>query len=237
MTHCALLKGKWERYLYNDINKQITELFVDAIAGKYHDEHRVITREDFIALKETDALVKYIWSFGNAGDAYLWGVEIEGIKQTACHILLDEDLHDRRLAYIHFLKMLAEVKDPTPNRLVPIERLQAITQLEALQRLEVTNIDYREYKHQDGDVVYCDVPYEKMGKNGCDDYGGEFDSIAFYEWAKSQPYQVFFSSYEISDDSFFSVPIKNVMRLMGANTNDKHDVEYLYSNREIVREQ
>ena len=110
-----------------------------------------------------------------------------------------------------------------------------MTRLEALTRLEASNIDYREYEYQDGDVVYCDVPYEVVGKNKCDDYGLTFDSLAFYEWAKTRPYQVFFSSYEISDDSFYSIKIKDVISLMGATTNDQYRTEYLYSNKPIER--
>lgn len=72
ITHCAMLSDKWENYLYNDINPLITTLFMDAVNGKYHDENRVITREDFESLKDTDPYVKYIWSFGNNGTGYLW---------------------------------------------------------------------------------------------------------------------------------------------------------------------
>ena len=71
ITHCALLSDKWEKYLYNDINPLITTLFMDAVNGKYHAENRVITREDFENLKDTDPYVKYIWSFGNNGTGYL----------------------------------------------------------------------------------------------------------------------------------------------------------------------
>lgn len=233
ITHCALLSDKWTYFLYNDLNKMITGLFLDAIHGKYHDEHRVITREQFEREKETDAYIKYIWSFGNNGTGYLWGKDIEEIKCTACHSLLDESLTDRRLAYIHFLQMLGNTKDPTPNRLAPIERLEAIEKLEALNRLEALNIDYRQYEYQEGDVVYCDVPYEQMGKAKCDDYGVLFNSKEFYEWAKTRPYQVFFSSYEISDKSFYKVKVKSVMSLIGANTNGQFVTEYLYSNKPI----
>ena len=79
------------------------------------------------------------------------------------------------------------------------------------------------------------MPYEKLGSESCDDYGVHFNSLEFYQWAKEQPYQVFFSSYEISDDSFEKIKIKDVMRLMGANSNDKKDTEYLYSNKPFNR--
>lgn len=231
ITHCAMLTGKWNSYLYNDLNEMITGLFIDAVYGKYRDERRVITREEFNDLKDTDAYVKYIWSFGNNGQAYLWGKDIEEIKQTACHALMDETLTERRLAYIHFLKMLKEKQTATANRLQSVEHLQALNQLEALQRLEVSNISYEQYEHRDGDVVYCDVPYEVLGKEKCSDYGIQFDSLAFYKWAKEQPYQIFFSSYEISDQTFHKRKIKAVASLIGANTNGKKVNEYLYSNR------
>ena len=132
ITHCALLSDKWGKYLYNDINPLITTLFMDAVNGKYHDENRVITREDFENLKDTDPYVKYIWSFGNNGTGYLWGKNIENIKCQACRCLLEQDVKERRLAYITFIKMLKENSCNTLDRLQSIEHLQALTQLEAL---------------------------------------------------------------------------------------------------------
>ena len=239
ITHCAMLSGKWHSFLYNDLNEMIVGLFMDAVHGKYANERRVITRDDFNELKDTDAYVKYIWSFGNNGLAYLWGKNIEELKQAACHALLDETLQDRRLAYVHFIKLLKEVYDPAPHRIASIERLQslehlqALNQLEALQRLEALHIDYRDFEYKPGDVVYCDVPYEVIGKDGCEDYGLSFDSKEFYAWVKSRSYQVFFSSYEISDDSFYKLKIKEVQSLIGAHTNGQYRTEYLYSNGPI----
>lgn len=237
ITHCAMLSGKWESFLYNDLNDMITSLFIDAVYGKYSDEHRVITREEFEDLKNTDAYVKYIWSFGNNGSGYLWGKNIEGLKCEACHSLMDETLKDRRLAYMHYVKMLK--KDLSDHRLEPVERLQSLEhlqglqQLEALQRLEVLNISYEDYEYHPGDVVYCDIPYEQQNKGKCNDYGVNFDSFKFYNWCKSQDYQIFFSSYEISDDSFYKVKVKTLQSLIGANTNGKMVNEYLYSNKPI----
>ena len=233
ITHCAMLSDKWQEFLYNDLNEMITGLFVDAIYGKYHDERRVITREEFNDLKDTDAYVKYIWSFGNNGLTYLWGKDIEQMKCNACHALMDEELNDRRMAYVHFAKAIKEKLTPEQIRLESIERLQSLEHLEALQRLEVSNISYEQYEYRDGDVVYCDVPYEQADKGKCDDYGVNFDSLAFYEWAKAQPYQIFFSSYEISAADFYSKKIKSVQSLIGATTNGKKVNEYLYSNRPI----
>ena len=231
ITHCAMLSNKWESFLYNDLNDMITSLFIDAVYGKYSDEHRVITRESFEELKNTDAYVKYIWSFGNNGSGYLWGKEIEDLKCEACHSLMDETLKERRLAYMHYVKMLK--KDLSDHRLEPVERLQSLEHLQALQRLEVLNISYEDYEYHPGDVVYCDIPYEQQNKGKCNDYGVNFDSFKFYNWCKSQDYQIFFSSYEISDDSFYKVKVKTLQSLIGANTKGKMVNEYLYSNKPI----
>ena len=77
----------------------------------------------------------------------------------------------------------------------------------------------------EGDVVYCDPPYENTS---CGSYSG-FDSQQFYDWVDSRDYQVFFSSYEISDDRFYIVfqtkKIELTSNLRGIKT------EYIYSNK------
>ena len=53
VTHAAMLSGKWDRIVANDIG-DAPELFCDAIDGKYADEKRWISREDFQDLKDAD---------------------------------------------------------------------------------------------------------------------------------------------------------------------------------------
>lgn len=81
MSHAALLSGKYERVFYNEINPLLPKLIKDTLAGKYANERRWISREDFSRLKYVDGYVRYIWSFGNNGDAYLFGKEKEHIKK------------------------------------------------------------------------------------------------------------------------------------------------------------
>lgn len=45
VTHCAMLSGKWNNYVINDINPGVTQLFIDAIDGKYKDEDRIKSLE------------------------------------------------------------------------------------------------------------------------------------------------------------------------------------------------
>ena len=77
ITHCALLQNRWKNYIMNDIDKGLSQLFADAVNGKYKNEKRWISREEFFKLKDTDAYVRYIWSFGNNGRDYMFSREIE----------------------------------------------------------------------------------------------------------------------------------------------------------------
>lgn len=82
MSHAALLAGRWDAVLANDI-ADAPALFVAAVKGQI-DEDRWISREDFFALKDNDPFVRVVFSFGNQGDTYLYGEEIEPYKR-ACH--------------------------------------------------------------------------------------------------------------------------------------------------------
>lgn len=84
ITHCAMLSGKWNNYVINDINPGVTQLFLDAMDGKYKDENRWISREDFFKLKDDDPFVACCWSFGNDCRTYMYGPKIEPYKK-ACH--------------------------------------------------------------------------------------------------------------------------------------------------------
>lgn len=76
VTHAALLSGKWNRIVANDIG-DAPQLFMDAVHGKYANEKRWISREDFHRLKDSDPYVSLCWSFGNNRRDYLYSKEIE----------------------------------------------------------------------------------------------------------------------------------------------------------------
>ena len=82
VTHAAMLSGRWERFVVNDLQGDMAELFVNAANGKYRNEDRWISREDFLSQKDADAYVRVCWSFGNNGKDYLYGREIEPYKRA-----------------------------------------------------------------------------------------------------------------------------------------------------------
>lgn len=90
VTHCAMLRSKFETFTINDISK-MTEFFTDAISGKYAEERRWISREDFSRLKDNDEYVRICWSFGNKGTNYLYSKEIEPWKKALHHARVYDD--------------------------------------------------------------------------------------------------------------------------------------------------
>lgn len=120
-------------------------------------------------------------------------------------------------------------------RLPPIERLERFENLSALHhyydrnQLIITCDDYRNYVHQTGDVVYCDIPYEQSA-NKMNKFNKWFCYQDFYDWALSRNYDVYFSSYydtkllEFADIIWSKT--KNV--LINKDTNSKKKLECLY---------
>lgn len=90
ISHAALLSGKWEHIHANDLS-DAPRLFLDATEGKFRNEKRWISREEFFALKDSEPYVRLCWSFGNNGRSYIYSRKIEPYKR-ACHyaVVLDD---------------------------------------------------------------------------------------------------------------------------------------------------
>lgn len=82
VSHAALVMGKFPHVHINDINWMCPQLFEDALAGKFENETRWISREDFQRLKDTDPYVAFVWSFGNNLRDYLYSRDIEPLKRA-----------------------------------------------------------------------------------------------------------------------------------------------------------
>ena len=91
ITHRALLSQKWQTVIANDINGKYPQLFLDAINGKYRDERRWISREDFERLKSQDAFVACCWSFGNNLKGYMYSQAIEPYKRALHYAIVLDD--------------------------------------------------------------------------------------------------------------------------------------------------
>lgn len=89
ITHAALeacdgIAPKWNEIICNDIDPLAISLFRDCIDGKYTVENHKqwISREDFHRMKDSNAWVRYCWSFGNNGLNYMYSREIEPWKRA-----------------------------------------------------------------------------------------------------------------------------------------------------------
>lgn len=84
VTHKMLLEGRYKHCYANDIDGRALRLFRDGMDGKYAQETRWVSREDFFKLKDIDPYISCCWSFGNNQRDYLYSKDIEPYKK-ACH--------------------------------------------------------------------------------------------------------------------------------------------------------
>lgn len=251
ITHCALTygKNKFKTVLYNDIDALVVEYFQNAVNGIYNmDKYtpRVIDRDTFFRECDNDMMVANVWSFGNGGKSYCYGKHVEEFKLKAFEMLTRETVAERYTAYRNFIRYAKKQIEESCkseefqscDRLESLERLQNLESLECLERLrnfEITNQSYEDYIYKEGDVVYCDIPYETGAKNvrymdKC------FDFKKFYNWAFDANFPVYFSSYEISDNRFKRELIKIKTSHLAISNNVKVN-EFIYMNQEAYKQQ
>lgn len=108
MTHCAMLSGKYQRFLVNDIT-DAPSLFLDAVSGKYADNTEWISRTDFFARKDRDPYVRYCWSFGNNARQYLYATELEPLKKALHYLLTGATIEDRCKAWRMLIRAFEDV--------------------------------------------------------------------------------------------------------------------------------
>lgn len=137
------------------------------------------------------------------------------------------DDYDEVYGYAELLQSLERLQSlESLERLQSLQSLQSLESLQSLQRLDIKQGSYLDYVYEDGDIVYCDPPYE-----GTSNYDKtDFNHAEFYDWVASRPYKVYFSSYEISDKRFYKVWSEKKRKLMCGACIDKV-TEYLYCNQ------
>lgn len=112
VSHAALLRNKYEHIHINDINWMCPTLFIDALNGKYQNETRWISREDFFKLKDTDPYVAVVWSFGNNLRNYLYSKEIEPLKKAIHYAIFFHDYSlGKELGYdLSFIEPISDIQ-------------------------------------------------------------------------------------------------------------------------------
>lgn len=110
VSHAALLMGKYEHIHINDFNWLGPTLFMDALQGKYDNETRWISREDFFRLKDTDPYVAVVWSFGNNLRDYMYSRENEPLKRAIHYAIFFSD-YEPGLELGHDLSFVDGISD------------------------------------------------------------------------------------------------------------------------------
>ena len=193
ITHAALLSGKYNHVIANDLTKG-PNVFRDAINGEFDDMQGGITRDEFLA--SDDDAIKLLYSFGNNRNDYLWSPEMESVKAPAERMLSAPSMHERRIAYKAFLRALKKYVDNNgTKKLAKSNGIGELQGLERLQGLEISNLDYRIVDVPEDAVVYADPPYRNTGHEAYAD----FSSTEFDAWLSVVPFPVYISEFTCPD--------------------------------------
>ena len=245
ITHAALLSGKWERVIANDI-KPYPALFRDAVLGKYRNEYKWVSREEFFA--SDDPFDKLIFSFGNDCRTYIYGADIEPWKKALHYAVCFHDykpmidlggpdlsaidacptMWQRR---IRACQILGGGHDWWKNggvhlenlerlerlqNLVSLERLERLERLQNLDRLEVRQGNYFDIEIDPDSVIYLDPPYANTNGYGTK-HKSDFDSERLYDWIEAQSVPVYISEYDMPRDRFECIYETKVNSLINAD--------------------
>ena len=91
VTHYAMTTNKYKHFIFNDINPLMPKAFEMALNGEFEKEKRWISREEFFRLRDTDPYAAICFSFGNDLSTYMYGKEIEPIKEAYHYALFFGD--------------------------------------------------------------------------------------------------------------------------------------------------
>ena len=97
--------------------------------------------------------------------------------------------------------------------------------------LHITNADYQQVKILPNSIVYCDIPYDTPAAKGC--YGITFNHQAFFDWASSRDFPVYFSEYNCDDNRFqciYSIEKQKCMGRVKGKSRGGQNTERLYWN-------
>ena len=120
VSHAALLMGKYEHIHINDLNWMPPTLFIEALQGKYNNDTRWISRDDFFRLRDTDPYVAVVWSFGNNLRDYLYSRDIEPLKKAIHYAIFFSD-YSLGQALGHDLSFIDPIRD-VQRRYIAVKR-------------------------------------------------------------------------------------------------------------------
>ena len=160
ITHRALLSQKWQTVIANDINGKYPQLFLDAVRGKYRDERRWISREDFERLKAKDAFVACCWSFGNCLMHYMYSPAIEPYKRALHYAIVLDDFAPMQELIPEVAQAVADALDGIRNthdrritaQNVIVKTLKRLTDDNYAHQIIQSNPLYKNIRHSSKDA-------------------------------------------------------------------------------------
>lgn len=255
ITHCAITQGKYRNYYINDIKGEMPQGFVDCINGKYNNDYRWISHEDFDRLRgKGDLLVDCCFSFGNNWrKGYAYSKELEPYKKALHYALfysdftMSKELYGVDFSIIEKIKSIEEkyvtikkiIKYNTPITRIQIENMERLQHLERLNRLSTLQMRRSEDKSlyiTATGVTYHEVEIKPNSVVYCDipyrstsKYNEiDFDYDKFYEWCLSQKEPVFISEYEMPESDFICIAAKYKTVSLCATDNSGKSVEKIF---------
>lgn len=207
----------------------MADFFRKAISGEYKDETRWISRDDFYRLKDTDGFVKIVWSFGNNGQTYLYGKEVEPFKKALHYAIVYGDYslmkeyngwdlspldrystwNERRLFYRgELIKTLPGVhKKGSHYYCDKFQQFDIIQHLQQLERIQnVQKLGYAPLPsitstdYQYVSILPNSILYCDIPYRNTEKYDSDFDYERFYDWTKTQKELVVISEYDMPDN-------------------------------------
>lgn len=249
ISHCGAESGKWGRVVYSDHEPSIVALVSALFNGDFRSkvgQFDWVSRDRFYAEKDTNPVIRWVWSFGNNGQSYLYGANLEPQKEAIHRAIVDKvylktflditggavpfyhhTIEERKGDWLRFCRMCLHSVDrfrvPHLERLTNLHKVN-LDQFSHDSRIECLCRDYSEYEYREGDIVYCDPPY---AKTKCDSYAG-FDNKAFWDWARTIPCYV--SEYH-APQGFTQVWEKAVPVLSTSDGNSRKTIERLFKSQ------
>lgn len=242
ITHCAMEQYKYKNYYINDIKGEMPKAFIDGTKGKFSQEDRWISHDEFNKLKGTgDVYVDTCFSFGNNWHkGYAYSRKIESLKKAAHYAIfygdyslmndigidvsLIKEIETKRDKYLTFKKI---VKDKIGR--FDLQSLESLERLERLESLESTALitsfskSYDDIEIRNNSVIYCDIPYRGKAEYSKDG----FDYGKFYKWSLEQTEPIFISEYNMPDD-FICIAEKERTSPLNATNNSLRKIEKIF---------
>lgn len=208
ISFSALKRKKFKSVHYNEVNTGVVELLKKIRTDGVTDEfYKWVDKETFNKHKYDEdwfgGLVATCWSFGNnASKGYLFSKENEDLKRPLHEIIVNKCEQSVQEFYeISGLKIephllqKSKIKDRRLDVMNFVKKSIGRTDLQQLERLEITNLSYDEVDITtpiEETIIYLDPPYfntTKYQKGMCED--------SFLEYVKNNPYKIYMSSYDL----------------------------------------